>query len=448
MTDAGRPRPSHRVAARRRRRCSTLQRSAGSGSRAVRVVARSSGLFFGPRRRARDPGAARCSAAAAAAAAPPREIVKRKVVLTRIVVHERRAREQVHARGDGRPPLRDAPPRSRGARSRPATTRHVMTADLTFPCMGSQALLIVDSQATRAICRAFLEDFEAALSRFPGGQRALPPQRGPARTACPPRSCCARRARRVWAPSARAGSSIRRSRPRSRRPATRARRRAPELRLADALASRPRAPRHRRTTTRSGACPRRPTTTHAPSGLRLRQPRHRQGPRADLLAARLDTAARRAPAGVTPRGVGRRLRWRLRVLRRRRRAFRVDGSSPHRRAMRELTLTRGAVGDVGIDVRLWRGCRRISRTPSARSVDRRAGVERPESATTGARSDRARRRGAGEGRAALGPATRRRLADRHGGLDRPRRRRTSRRSGRCARAGRSAVRRRPRPVMA
>jgi thiamine biosynthesis lipoprotein len=233
-----------------------------------------------------------------------------------------------------------------------------MTADLTFPCMGSQARLIVDSQATAAICRAFLEDFEAALSRFrPDSElcrlNADPRDRVPA-------SELLRTAVRagLWA-AERTGGLVDPALTTALEAAGYASsRRVPELRLADALRL---APPRAAASPRDDAEWRRvrvdPTTITRPPGLRLDTGGTGKGLAADLLAARLDAAARGAAAG---RDAAR--RWAvdcggdLRVSGGGGAPFRVDVRHPLTgEAMRELTLTRGAVATSGIDRRLWRG---------------------------------------------------------------------------------------------
>ena len=59
------------------------------------------------------------------------------------------------------------PARSGPGGARPAPDVHaVLMSDLTFDCMGSHARIVCADDATAASCRAFLERFDAALSRF------------------------------------------------------------------------------------------------------------------------------------------------------------------------------------------------------------------------------------------------------------------------------------------
>jgi FAD:protein FMN transferase len=222
-----------------------------------------------------------------------------------------------------------------------------MTADVTFPCMGSQARVVVDSQATAAICRAFLEDFEAALSRFRAGSelcRLNADQRE--RVPASPLLRAAVRAG-LWA-AERTGGLVDPTLTGALEAAGYAcSRRAPELRLVEALRLAP---------PRTPASPREAAewrdirvdgaTITRPPGLRLDTGGTGKGLAADLLAERL---------AATPR-------WAvdcggdLRVSAGGGEPFRVDVRHPLTgEAMRELRLSSRAVATSGIDVRLWRG---------------------------------------------------------------------------------------------
>jgi len=88
------------------------------------VVAASSGLFFGLVGALAIQERLAAPRPVAVAAAPPREIVKRKVVLTRIVVHERRRGGAPRATTSA-PPARTSPAPAAPAAPAPAplTTR-------------------------------------------------------------------------------------------------------------------------------------------------------------------------------------------------------------------------------------------------------------------------------------------------------------------------------------
>jgi len=220
-----------------------------------------------------------------------------------------------------------------------------MTADLTFPCMGSQARLLVDSQATAAICRAFLEDFEAALSRFRADSELCRLNADPRGRV--PASELLRTAVRagLWA-AERTGGLVDPTLTGALEAAGYAStRRAPELRLSEALrlapARRPASPRaHWRDIRVDG------TTITRPPGLRLDTGGTGKGLAADLLAARLEDGRRWA---VDCGGD-------LRVCAGAGEPFRVNVRHPLTgETIRELALTNGAVATSGLDVRLWRG---------------------------------------------------------------------------------------------
>jgi thiamine biosynthesis lipoprotein len=216
-----------------------------------------------------------------------------------------------------------------------------VTVDVSFPSMGSDARLVVASHDVAADCRAFLEDFEAALSRFRSGSElcrlnADPRERVPA-------SGLLRQAVRagLWA-AARTGGLVDPTLAGQLEAAGELRsRREPELPLADALAAAP---------------PRKPATPHPaarwrairvgrdaierPPGLRFDTGGTGKGLAVDLLAERLEG------------------RWAidcggdLRVSG----PFGIDARHPLTgETMHELTLTCGAVATSGIDRRLWRG---------------------------------------------------------------------------------------------
>ena len=64
--------------------------------------------------------------------------------------------------------------------------------DHTFDCMGTDVRLSCADDATAAACRAFLERFEAALSRFRPDSE-LCRLNAATRPRCRPRRCCAPR---------------------------------------------------------------------------------------------------------------------------------------------------------------------------------------------------------------------------------------------------------------
>ena len=153
------------------------------------VIAGSFGLFFAitallafQMRRGADPalGAPKPQVVASATVAP-RQIVVRRVIVTRIVEH--RPRRGSAPTGSARPaspapaprPLQrrlrpaapapaPAPRRTRsGAADPPAPHHPLLMTDLTFDCMGTTVRLLTDEADE---CRAFLEHFDATLSRF------------------------------------------------------------------------------------------------------------------------------------------------------------------------------------------------------------------------------------------------------------------------------------------
>jgi FAD:protein FMN transferase len=222
--------------------------------------------------------------------------------------------------------------------------------DITFPCMGSDARLLVASAEAAAGARSFLEDFESALSRFrPDSElcrlNADPRDRVPAS----PLLRLAARAG-LWA-AERTGGLVDPTLTGALEAAGyTATRRAPELRLGDALASAPpRAPARPspaaewRTIRVDDEC-----VTRRP-GLRLDTGGTGKGLAADLLAARLVRAGARWAADCGGD---------IRVSAPASSPFSIDARHPLTgEVMHELTLTSGAVATSGIDVRLWRGPR-------------------------------------------------------------------------------------------
>ena len=266
--------------------------------------------------------------------------------------------------------------------------------DVSFDCMGTRRA--PRRRATLDAARAFLERFEAALSRFrPGSElcalNADPRHRGPRLAAAArPRSGpgCGR-------PSARGGLVD---------PTLAAAlevagydrdRRAPELPLARGAGERPAraaAPRPTRGARLAAGCAStRPRGSVRAARRAARHGRHRQGTRgrparrasSPAAAAGPSTAAATcacyAPADEP---------FDVEV------AHPLTGEVAHR-----FRLTAGAVATSGLDVRLWRRSDGRRGAPPARPGDGRAGVDRP-GRRHGARPDRARGRGARQGRAA------------------------------------------------
>ena len=154
------------------------------------VIGGSFGLFFAitallafQMRAGADPaiGAGEPQQVAAATPPPPRKVLVRRVIVTRIVEHRPRRDD-----GGSAPAAAAAAERQLGARAgrvcagsrsagsgagpggaRSAPDVHpVLMTDLTFDCMGTHARIVCADDATATACRAFLERFDAALSRF------------------------------------------------------------------------------------------------------------------------------------------------------------------------------------------------------------------------------------------------------------------------------------------
>jgi thiamine biosynthesis lipoprotein len=207
--------------------------------------------------------------------------------------------------------------------------------------MGSDARLVVASHAVAAECRAFLEDFEAALSRFRPGSELCRLNADPRGTV--PASPLLRAVVRagLWA-AARTGGLVDPTLAGELEAAGYARsRRAPELPLAEALAAAPpRVPASPHPDARWRAVRVGDDAVTRPPGVRFDSGGTGKGLAVDLLAARLEG------------------RWAidcggdLRVSG----PFCIDARHPLTgEAMHELTLTGGAVATSGIDRRLWRG---------------------------------------------------------------------------------------------
>jgi FAD:protein FMN transferase len=219
--------------------------------------------------------------------------------------------------------------------------------DHTFDCMGTRVRLLVPDDDTAGECRAFLELFEAALSRFrpdselcrlneaPEAEVAVSPL---LRTAVAAGLMVAQLTGGLVDPTlvpALEAAGYDRSR------------RAPELPLAEALATAP---------PRSPAVPNplRPwrhvavgeRTIHRPPGLRLDTGGTGKGLAADLLTHRLARFGRWA---VDCGGD-------LRVCAPDDDPFEIDVRHPLTgETAHVLSLTRGAVATSGVNVRLWRG---------------------------------------------------------------------------------------------
>ena len=312
----------------------------------------------------------------------------------------RRARRGAHARLRARPPR---PPRRRPAA--PAAPAPLTTRSLPSHDRPDLRLHGHDGPPARRRRRARTSAASSWSTStrpepLPARQRAVPPERRPARggprsrRSCAPRSppglLAARAHRRPGRPDAR--------RPRSRPPGYDRTRRAPELaaRASARRAHRTRAPAK---PDRNEPLARVTSPTHSirrPPGVRLDTGGTGKGLAADLLAR-----------GSAHRPLGRRLRRRparRRRVRRRGPRTRSPASTIH-----TLHVEDGAVATSGIDRRLWRA---PDGTPRHHLLDpstRRARLDRPDRRHR-ARADRARGRGARQGRAAERPAPAPRLA--------------------------------------
>jgi thiamine biosynthesis lipoprotein len=214
--------------------------------------------------------------------------------------------------------------------------------DLTFDCMGTDVRLLVPDDATAAECRATLERFDAALSRFRPDSELC--RLNAATETEVPASALLRTAisAGLMAAELTGGLVDPTLTPELERAGYDRSRREPELSLAEALATAP---------------PRRPANTHPdarwsrvrvtgdsivrPPGVRLDTGGTSKGLAADLLALTLPGSARWAvDCGGDMRVNGR---------------FDVDVRHPLTGEIaHSLTLTGGAVASSGIDVRLWR----------------------------------------------------------------------------------------------
>ena len=267
-----------------------------------------------------DPAIGKGEPVQVAAATPaPRKVLIRRVIVTRIVEHRRaattaaprpprprrRERRQLRARAVRR---RAPAARRAGSRARAAPDDHpVLMTDHTFDCMGTHARIVCADDATRASCRAFLERFDAALSRFR-----------------PDSELCRLNAARGARGAGLAAAAHRDRRPACGRPSCTGGlvdptltgaleaagydrdRREPELALADALAAAPRRraarPRPCRAAWRHAAVLERDASAARP-GVRLDTGGTGKGLAADLLAVRfaaqraLGDRLRRRPAG-------------------------------------------------------------------------------------------------------------------------------------------------------
>ena len=274
--------------------------------------------------------------------------------------------------------------------------------------MGSDVRLIVEA----ALCHRLhprpqrRPSASAATSRTsPRGSRAFAPTASCARSTrrarrrCRPRSCCAQRSPRdCGRRSASVASSTRRSPARSRRPATQSSLEdAAPASLREALASAPPrragpAPRRRalaagrRSTTRRGTC----AVRWACASTRAARARASPPTRSPTVCAATRRFVVDCGGDIAVGGVGAQVDP---VVDRGR-------ASAHRRVRRTRCSSRGGgVATSGLNVRIWRRADGDVRPPPARSLERRAGVERPDRGD-GARAERARGRDALEARAA------------------------------------------------
>ncbi len=314
-------------------------------------------------RAGRDPAIGAGSQAVAAAPAPAvRRVVIRRVIVTRVVTRViddppavrqlQRVSAPVPLPADGRArpcPCRRAPRRGR-ARSGPArragagpeAADHalVMTADVTFDCMGTEVRLVVPA-AELDHCRAFLERYEAALSRFrPDSElcrlNAAPQREVPAspllRTAVHAALWAAECTGGLVDPTL-AGAIEAAGYDRSRR--------TPELELGQALRLAPAraaaGPGHR---WRDVTVDHTRGTIARPPGVRLDTGGTGKGLAADLLARRL-RGRWAVDCGGDMRVGGH---------------FEIDVRHPLTgETVDTLTIVDGAVATSGLDVRLWRG---------------------------------------------------------------------------------------------
>ena len=274
------------------------------------------------------------------------------MIVTRIVEH-RRPRGAGGAGAPARAPRRFV---ERARRSSPAPAGCPAPA-APAPAPADHPLLMTDrphlrlhghdrppclDRRTRTECRAFLEHFDATLSRFrPDSElcrlNADPREEVPAsallRAAISAGLLRRRAHRRPGRPDARRAARGQRLRPHP--PRARARARTGPRR------ARPRDDPPRPTpTSRGGSVVLTDDCVRRPPGLRLRHGRNRQGPR------------RRRARAPARRPLGDRLRRRPA---RRRRPRRRGPPPAHRRpASTRLHITDGAVATSGIDTRLWR----------------------------------------------------------------------------------------------
>jgi thiamine biosynthesis lipoprotein len=215
--------------------------------------------------------------------------------------------------------------------------------DVTFDSMGSQARLIAADEASAAWARAFLERFEAALSRFRPGSELCRLNADPREDA--PASALLRIAVRagLWAAQRTGGLVDPTLIGALERAGYAGDRRAPELTLAEAL---PLAPVRAPARPHPDALWRRVQVAdriRRPPGLRLDTGGTGKGLAADLLAQRLGGGRWAVDCGgdlrVNAPGE----------------PFEVEVRHPlSGEVVRALRMTRGAVATSGLDVRLWR----------------------------------------------------------------------------------------------
>jgi thiamine biosynthesis lipoprotein len=286
--------------------------------------------------------------------------------------------------------------------------------DVTFDSMGSDARLVIEGFAPEraaADCRAFLEDFEARLSRFRAGSELCELNRSTAAEV--PASALLRTAVRagLWA-AERTGGLVDPTLVAMLEAAGYDRsRRRPELDLPAALlGAPPRAAAHPHPLARwrTVAVDEAAGTVRRPPGVRFDTGGTGKGLAADLLAARLDDCGRWAvDCGGDLRVGGAAAAAR---------PFEVEIAHPlTRETAHVLSLRSGAVATSGLDVRLWRG---RDGTPAHHLLDPATG----EPAWTGLVGATALAPTALEAEALAkaailsGPAGARRWLTRHGGL--------------------------------